>query len=168
MRSFGPGTPPPLVGQPLLVDLGQYGFVTPVTDMGWAIYPEGFGAVLEELRQYGLPVVVTENGIADADDNQRPRFLVDHLRQVATAIGAGIDVRGYYHWTLVDNFEWAAGFCPKFGLASFDRSAADRKRAARGSAAVYRRIIELGGIPLDLTQLPDYPAPGLACPRAGM
>ena len=163
VESFAPGTPPPLVGTLLLADLGAYGFVSPVTDMGWAIYPEGFGPVLEELRQYGLPVVITENGIADADDNQRPRFLIDHLKAVADAIESGIDIRGYYHWALTDNFEWAAGFCPKFGLIAYDSA---RVRKARASADVYRRIIEANGIPADLFDHdPGYPEPGLSCPR---
>jgi beta-glucosidase len=163
VEAFAPGTPPPLVGNLLLADLGPHGFVTPVNDLGWAIYPTGFRPVLEEARAYGLPILITENGIADADDNQRPRFLVDHLHELAMAIAAGIDVRGYYHWTLVDNFEWAAGFCAKFGLAGFDPTT--RTRTARPSADVYRRIIEANGIPADLATLPAYPEPGLSCPR---
>lgn len=169
VQSFGPSAPPPLVGLPMMNDLADVGFDAPETDFGWSIYPQGFTQVLEELRPYGLPVVITENGLADADDNQRPRFLIDHLRAVADAIAGGIDVRGYYHWTLVDNFEWAAGFCPRFGLASFDAGSPERTRSPRGSLAVYRQIIEAGGISAQLVaQYPSYPAPGLSCPRTGM
>lgn len=165
VTSLGPTAPPPLVGVPSMNDLPGY----PASDVGWAIYPEGFGPVLEELRPYGLPIVITENGIADADDDQRPRFLVDHLRAVGEAIAGGLDIRGYYHWTLVDNFEWAGGFCPRFGLASFDAGSPARTRTARGSLAVYREIIEAGGITAELAaRFPAGVTSATPCPRTGM
>jgi beta-glucosidase/6-phospho-beta-glucosidase/beta-galactosidase len=64
---------------PLMNDLYRFGLDAPVTDFGTVIYPEGFRVVLDELRPYGLPIIVTENGLADAADVQRPRFLIDHL-----------------------------------------------------------------------------------------
>ena len=87
---------------------------------------------------YGLPVYITENGIADSDDDQRPAYLTDHLGQLRTAIRAdGVDVRGYFQWSLIDNLEWVYGYAPKFGLYSFDP--ATLKRTARPSAAALRQ-----------------------------
>jgi beta-glucosidase/6-phospho-beta-glucosidase/beta-galactosidase len=114
----------------------------PKTDFAWDIYPEGFGTVLDEAAGYGLPIHVTENGVADHADVLRPRFLAEHLFQLGLAIGRGADVRGYFHWSLLDNFEWANGFCPKFGLHSVDPSTG--ARTPRGSASLYTSIIGAG------------------------
>ncbi len=76
------------------------------TDLGWEVYPEGLGKVLDVWGpRAGVPIWITENGIADADDDQRPSFIVRHLDVIAAAIARGIDVRGYLHWSLLDNFE---------------------------------------------------------------
>ena len=88
-------------------------------------------------------MVVTENGIADADDDQRPAYIVAHLRQVHRAIQDGVDVRGYMHWTLLDNFEWAEGFEQRFGLAT-------RQRELRASARLYGTIARANGVPDDV------------------
>jgi beta-glucosidase/6-phospho-beta-glucosidase/beta-galactosidase len=88
---------------------------------------------------YGLPVYITENGIADRDDLLRPEYLVSHLREVARAIENGIDVRGYYHWSLLDNFEWVKGFGPRFGLYRVNYETFERTPTR--SALLYKRII---------------------------
>ena len=85
-----------------------------------------------------MPVYVTENGLADATDSRRADFIRDHLRWVHRAIAAGVDVRGYFHWSLVDNFEWAEGFTKKFGLIEVDPATQERK--TRSSALAYRDI----------------------------
>jgi beta-glucosidase len=103
------------------------------TDFGWEIYPQGLYDVLRRVGRYGKPVVITENGIADADDNQRPAYLVAHLQQAQRAISAGVDLRGYMHWSLLDNFEWAAGYSQRFGLAT-------RARVLRPSGHLYATI----------------------------
>jgi len=111
----------------------------PVSDLGWEIYPEGLGALARRwARRSGVPVYVTENGIADAVDDRRGDFLVAHLREVAGAIAAGADVRGYFHWSLLDNFEWAEGYEPRFGLVEVDY--ATRARRVRASGELYARI----------------------------
>jgi beta-glucosidase len=109
-------------------------------DLGWEIYPAGLETLIERWadRSGGLPVYVTENGVADATDILRPRFIVRHLARVARAIAHGIDVRGYYHWSLLDNFEWAEGYTPRFGLVEVDF--ATQTRSPRESAEVYARI----------------------------
>lgn len=112
----------------------------PRTDMGWAIDPGGLTRVLEQLKVYRLPIYITENGLADADDDQRSDFIRDHLRAVEAAQVRGVDVRGYLHWSLLDNFEWADGFTPRFGLVAVDY--ATQARTPRRSAYVYKAIIE--------------------------
>jgi beta-glucosidase len=108
------------------------------TEYGWEIYPEGLYRVLKRVAPLGKPVIVTENGIADADDDQRTRYIVDHLRQAHRAIREGVDLRGYVHWALIDNFEWAEGFSKRFGLAELDLQS--KQRRLRHSAHVYRDI----------------------------
>jgi len=109
------------------------------SDFGWHITPTGIYDVITENRHYKLPIYITENGIADEKDRLRPDFIRDYLRQVARAIGDGADVRGYFHWSLLDNFEWAEGYKMKFGLFTIDRK-------PRASASVYQRIIETNSI----------------------
>ncbi len=91
-----------------------------VTDVGWEIFPEGIYHVLADLKKYGLPIYVTENGLADAKDIKREKFIVDHLTWVNKAMREGSDVRGYMHWSLIDNFEWTFALKPRFGLAEMD------------------------------------------------
>ena len=94
--------------------------------------------MLDTAATYGLPLYVTENGIADADDSRRPKFLRDHLAVLAQAIAEGVDVRGYFHWSLVDNFEWAHGYATRFGLHAYDP--ASLERLPRRSAALFRDV----------------------------
>lgn len=116
----------------------------PKTDFHWDIYPKGLRIVLDEAKGYGLPLIITENGIADSADTNRARYLLEHLYELGRAKAEGIDVRGYFYWSLLDNFEWAGGFCPRFGLHTVDRSSA--ARAARPSVAVYRDVATSGKV----------------------
>ena len=88
----------------------------PVSEMGWEIYPEGLYRTLMWVKSYRKPIYITENGISDNKGNMRRPFLRDHLVWLARAMQAGADVRGYFHWSLMDNFEWVEGFWPRFGL----------------------------------------------------
>ena len=110
------------------------------TDMGWEIYPEGIYHVLKQLKKYNLPIFITENGLADAKDEKREEFIVKHLRWIHEAIQEGIDVRGYFYWSLLDNFEWDKGFWPRFGLIEINYDTLERK--IRPSAWKYKKIIE--------------------------
>jgi beta-glucosidase len=130
----------------------------PRSDVAWDIYPEGLGAVLDEAASYGLPMLVTENGVADASDDNRGRFLLEHLYQVGRAIERGDDVVGYLHWSFIDNFEWASGFCPRYGLVSYDPVSG--ARTAKGSAATYSSIIARGSLTgASVGASPPYAAP---------
>jgi beta-galactosidase len=118
---------------------------TTCSEFGSEIHPQGFRTVLREAGGYHLPVYVTENGIADADDDQRPAYLRSHLRVLRDAMRDHLArVRGYFEWSLVDNFEWASGYAPRFGLYSFDPRTLQRR--ARPSAGLYGRIARTGRI----------------------
>ncbi len=135
----------------------------PETDVGWDIYAEGLGTVVDEAKSWGLPILITENGIADHADVNRPRFLYDHLYQLGWAMERGANVIGYLHWASVDNFEWASGFCPKYGLFSYDMTT--EARTAKPSAMEYASIIKAGQVTLDdLTAAPAYATPASMCP----
>lgn len=111
----------------------------PKSDVGWRIYPNGLYENLVDLKdQFGLPIYITENGIADEDDDQRADYITDHLVAVWRALDEGVDVQGYFYWSLLDNFEWARGFEPRFGLVEVDYKT--MKRKVRPSAQVYARI----------------------------
>jgi beta-galactosidase len=111
------------------------------SDIGWEMYPEGMLDALNAMKTYGKPIYLTENGIADARDALRPSFIVDHLKVLEKAVSEeGIDVRGYFHWALTDNYEWSKGFSPKFGLCSVDSETKSRK--IRKSAEIYKNVIE--------------------------
>jgi len=111
----------------------------PKSDMGWAVYPYGLYENLMSIKEeFDLPIYITENGIADADDDQRADFIADHLAATLYALNDRVDVRGYFYWSLLDNFEWAHGFGPRFGLIEIDYKTFKRK--IRPSAQVYARI----------------------------
>ena len=116
-----------------------------VTEMGWASNPLWMRSVLNELKAYAKPVYITENGIATGDDELRVRYLPDVLEQVHLAIGDGVDVRGYFHWTNLDNFEWARGYRPKFGLVAVDRKTLER--TVKPSGRLYARIAATNALP---------------------
>jgi beta-glucosidase len=99
-----------------------------VSDLGWDIYPEGLYLFLLRFRDLGIPLVVTENGMADAEGNRRPDYFRSHVYAVEQAVREGADVRGYFHWSLMDNFEWAEGYTPRFGLFRVDFASPDKAR----------------------------------------
>ncbi len=109
-----------------------------VSNLGWDICPEGIYRVLKKIKRYNLPIYITENGLADARDGQRLKFIKDHLAQIQRALSEEIDVRGYFHWSLLDNFEWDKGFWPRFGLVEIDYKTLERK--IRPSALEYAKI----------------------------
>ncbi|WP_122818762.1 GH1 family beta-glucosidase [Nocardioides pantholopis] len=125
----------------------------PVTDMGWEVQPEGLTRLLRRLdADYDVPPIhITENGSAyddvvgpdgRVDDPGRVAYLESHLRSVHAAIRAGVDVRGYFAWSLLDNFEWAWGYGQRFGLVHVDYDT--QARTPKTSALVYADIAATG------------------------
>jgi len=116
-----------------------------VSDMGWSADPQWMRLVLNELKPLGKPVYITENGLGTKDDERRQRYLVDVLANVQGAIQDGVDVRGYFHWTNMDNFEWARGYQVRFGLIDVDRKTLER--TIKPSGRLYARIAQANALP---------------------
>jgi beta-glucosidase len=106
----------------------------PVSDLGWYMEPEGlYPLMLRTWAHFKKPILVSENGLADKDDEQRQWWLEQTVVAMQRALSEGVDVAGYFHWSLLDNFEWAYGWWPKFGLVHVDRENG-MKRTVRPSA----------------------------------
>ena len=116
----------------------------PASDFGWAVHPPWLRDCLDDLRALGKPIYVTENGIATRDDAVRVSFLRAALEQVWEAIQGGADVRGYFHWTSHDNFEWAHGYSMRFGLIGVDPET--QERTVKPSGWLYGRIAEANAL----------------------
>lgn len=115
---------------------------TELTKSGWPFDPEALGAALRYAAgEVKVPIYVTENGISTDDDARREVFIRRALASMKSAIDDGVDVRGYFHWTLIDNWEWNEGFKQTFGLIAFDRQTFERtvKPSARVYGAIARR-----------------------------
>jgi beta-glucosidase len=126
----------------------------PATDLGWEIYPEGLTGILSMVTErYGkIPLYVTENGAAnedaanrdgEVDDAGRLAYLRDHVRAARVAIERGADLRGYFVWSLLDNFEWQQGYSKRFGIVRVDYTT--QKRTLKASARFYRDLIAVNG-----------------------
>lgn len=133
---------------------------SPATAMGWEVYPECIGEALRKVREYtSLPLYITENGAAyddpppasDAElveDPARVAYLRAHIAECRKAIAEGIDLRGYFVWTLMDNLEWDYGFSKRFGLFYTDH--ASLRQTWKRSAQFYREVIARNGLPDEL------------------
>jgi beta-glucosidase/6-phospho-beta-glucosidase/beta-galactosidase len=117
-----------------------------MSEVGWEIYPPGIyeviKAVWKRYKDLGLPIMITENGIADAKDLKRAEFIREHVKFVKKALEERIPILGYFYWSLIDNLEWNSGYGKKFGLIEVDFSSPERKRTLRKSAFTFKEIIE--------------------------
>jgi beta-glucosidase len=109
------------------------------------IYPAGLYRALRRAAKLRLPIYITETGLPDASDRQRPGFILSHLAAAHRAIQDGVDLRGVFLWTLVDNFEWSEGWGLRFGLYALDQAAGARR--LRPSGALYAAIARANAIP---------------------
>jgi beta-glucosidase len=122
--------------------------------MGWTIWPEGIYRYLAQVadRFPGVPLYITENGsawddrivVGQIDDTRRVAYLEAHLAEAARAIADGIPLKGYYAWSLMDNFEWAEGYSKRFGLVHVDYET--QKRTVKASGQRFARIISENGL----------------------
>ena len=115
-------------------------------DLNWEIWPEGFEEALVHAGRLGHPVLVTENGVADAKDVLRPSAIIAFVEAMHRAIASGVSVLGYLHWSLLDNFEWSDGYDGRFGLYAVDFERRERPRTRRASAEVYARIARVNAL----------------------
>lgn len=130
LELFGRGFYPPDA------DLSPTGFI--------ANEPEGMWQALKWAHEFGLPIIVTENGVEDDSDSMRAGYMASHIRQVWRAVNFNWYVRGYYHWSLVDNFEWERGWTQRFGLWELDVETQERTK--RPSADLYAEICKANGL----------------------
>ena len=129
--SWGPGA---------VVSDGNYG----------EVYPDGLFQVIKASRRYNKPIYITENGLPDKTDRLRPQFIIRHLREVWRAINFNYPVMGYYHWSLVDNFEWDQGWTQRFGLLALDLET--QERSWRPSGRLYQQICQTGSVSSEMAQ----------------
>lgn len=113
-------------------------------NLGWEVYPQGLYDLIRDFSKYRLPIIITENGITTNDDDQRIEFIMEHLDVVKKARDKGYPVVGYFYWSLIDNFEWADGYAPHFGLIEVDY--ASQKRTIRKSGYFYSEYIKKIGL----------------------
>ncbi|MCX7608296.1 MAG: family 1 glycosylhydrolase, partial [Anaerolineales bacterium] len=125
-------------------DLSPTGFIANI--------PEGlFESIRWAQRTYpNLPILITENGVEDPDDRLRPRYLVQHIHQMWRAVNFNWPVKGYFHWSLVDNFEWERGWTQRFGLWGLDPET--QKRIRRPSVDLYAAICKENGLTSEMVQ----------------
>jgi beta-glucosidase len=109
------------------------------SSLGWEVFPQGLGQVLRRFARYGVPLMVTENGIATRDERFRTEFLQEHVRAVVESVRQGIPVLGYLYWTLIDNYEWTEGIEARFGLVDVDFS--NQHRSIRPAGVSFRQLI---------------------------
>ncbi len=124
------------------------------SDLGWEINATAIFDAIMEMARYKLPIFITEHGVANADDSKRPRLIIAGLMEVYHAIRAGVDIRGYFHWSLLDNFEWEKGYSGRFGLVAVDY--ATQKRTPRRSAYIYSDICQANGVPHQLLKFTGH------------
>ena len=113
------------------------------TDMPYSIYPEGFYRAIQTISKLNKPIIITENGIADNKDDRRKLFIERYLYALYKALMDGYDIRGYFYWTLMDNFEWAEGYMMKFGLYEVDFTT--QKRELRKGSLAFSKIVKQPG-----------------------
>jgi beta-glucosidase len=122
-----------------------------LSDIGHnANVPSGMRLAIDWAAKFGRPIYITENGIEDEPDRIRPRYLAQHLHEVWHAVNVGKPVRGYYHWSLVDNFEWERGWTQRFGLWGLNPDT--QERTERPSARFYAEICRENGLTSDMVR----------------
>jgi len=117
-------------------DIEGYG----LTDMGWEIHPQGLEKVLKRAARLNVPLIITENGIATRDDQKKIRFMKKHIDVLEKCLKQGIDIRGYFYWSLIDNYEWLQGLDACFGLYRVNFDTLERK--STNAAAYYSYLIK--------------------------
>ena len=111
----------------------------PRSDMDWELHPTSLYECLRALKRYNLPIYVSEHGLADAADVHRSEFLKNAVGSLQRALDEGVPLKGYFYWSLLDNYEWVFGYGPRFGLLQVDYET--MQRTPRGSTEVYKQLI---------------------------
>ena len=112
----------------------------PKNDLGWELVPDALYHAVKRAARYGFPIIVTETGLADKDDRFRSQYLEWNFDALRRLVAENTDIFGYIHWSLTDNFEWAFGLEPRFGLVDIDYGTLERK--PRPSLSTYTALIK--------------------------
>ena len=133
-------------------ELSPYSNFNPFTLEPWEEYPRGLYEVLTHLEErYHLPMVITETGVSDPnDDGTGSRWVTQHAAWAQAAVKDGVQLRGFYYWSLIDNYEWNQGMRQRYGLYAVDKTDAAKLRTARQTVDVYQRIATANRVPDDL------------------
>lgn len=143
-------------GSPVFPDFSSKTTFNPFTIEQGGDYPRGIYEVCMKVKAYGIPLIITENGAEDPQDNGHAgQFMVEHLTWLSRAMAQGANVQGYFWWTLMDNYEWNHGMDLRMGLYAVDNSDPQKIRTARAGVATYQRIAAGNSIPVDL--MAQYP-----------
>ena len=110
-----------------------------LTDMRWAVCPQAFKKAIKKAANFNVPIYITENGVEAKNDSIRQQYLKDHLNVVSKALKMGINIKGYYHWTLFNNFEWNHGYTMQFGLGYYDVK--NKQYILKDSGILYQKIL---------------------------
>ena len=144
LRVTNPVSPFPDFGPPSAMEIGPG---------AWGgIYAEGLFDTIRRINRYGLPIYITENGRPDEHDQNRPRFIVEHIRQMWRAVNFNWPVMGYYFWSLLDNFEWSQGYNPEFRFGLVEVDFESQKRQLRASGELYAEICRSGTLSSDMAR----------------
>lgn len=132
--------------------------------MGWEVYPQGLSDVLDRAAALGVPLVITENGAAESDAVRKISYLRDHLVEVERCRARGMDIRGYFWWSLLDNYEWLMGLGPRFGLYHVDYDTLER--TPTDAAAEFARLSSVRAGTMDTTTRdPSHSSQAVPPPR---
>ena len=115
------------------------------TEFGYPMYAEGLERSVDMLLPLNVPIEITENGVADSEDSLRPEHLQRHLWVISEMLKQGRDIRSYYHWSLMDNFEWAEGYTKRFGLIYVDYET--QQRIPKDSYRFVQQLIQENTLP---------------------
>lgn len=144
--------------QPFFPELSPLSTFNPLTSTLYTEYPQGLSDMIGYVNQFGVPAIITENGSFDQSSEETPpRYLAGHVKAAQEALGKGARLRGYFYWTLVDNYEWNHGMQMRFGLFALGEDA-QKTRTPRPAAATFRRITQQRRVPPELVMEPP-PAP---------
>ena len=108
--------------------------------MPYTMFAPGFYNAIESVSRLKKPIIITENGVPDKKDKIRSKWIIDYLNQLQIAMENGIDIRGYFYWSLLDNYEWVEGYHMKFGLYKVDFPT--QKRTLREGSKTFQKIIK--------------------------
>lgn len=137
---------PGILGQACTATVEQDRHTAKDNFLSWEIYPKGLSTFLKDFSRYKLPLLVSENGIGTDDDAERSEFILEHLKAMVQAMEEGAPLIGYLYWSLLDNYEWAEGFVPRFGLIEVNYTT--QERTVRESARKFEDIIRSGKLSL--------------------